>query len=238
MLESLSTNDEDDSTTLRDDERERDGSSSADSALGAANGRSDRDGASRDAGDIDSDLGSIGAVDGGQRTLATNVATALAYGKSIVGAPFAPWTGGPLQAGAPMWTASGAAPAPATVKAQSANAAGLVNLMLRAVGKPLPSAPVAGTGGTGAYGVFYEKVAKPFDVNVPYPEGTLIGRKYRDVDDQGHLAVILEDGKVLQSFATTSGATTPGVNTTFTVIQSHAGGYYEYAVMPEDWLAP
>ena len=176
--------------------------------------------------------------DAGAKTLATNVAAAIAYGESLVGTKFAPWTGGPLQEGAPMWTANAIVPAPALVKSESANAAGLVNLMLRAIGKTLPSDPVAGTGGTGAYARYYANVAKPFDVNLPWPEGTLIGRDYRDVGDQGHLAVVLRNGKVLQSFASAAGATTPGVNTAYTVIQSHAGHYYEYAVLPEDWLAP
>jgi hypothetical protein len=108
--------------------------------------------------------------------------------------------------------------------------------MLRAAGRPLPSDPAAGTGGTGAYGRYYAKVAKPFDPSATYPAGTLLGRHYRDTVDQGHVAVVLADGKVLQSFANVYGGTSPGVNARYTVAESHDGGYYEYVVLPEDWL--
>jgi hypothetical protein len=47
---------------------------------------------------------------------------------------------------------------------------------------------------------------------------------------------VLANGRVLQSFAWVRGGSSPGVNTTYTVAQSHDGGFYEYAVMPEDWL--
>jgi hypothetical protein len=171
-------------------------------------------------------------------TLASNVTAAIAYGLSVEGTKYAPWTGGPLQPSAPMWTAAEPAPSPFAVKAQSANAAGLVNLMLRAIGKPLPSDPAAGTGGTGAYGRYYAKVAKPFDANVPWPEGTLIGRKYRDIGDQGHVAVVLANGKLLQSFAMSAGATTPGVNAKYTIADAVGVYTFEYAVLPQDWLAP
>jgi len=191
----------------------------------------------------------VTAVDGGvleagardaasQRTLADNVAAALAYGRSVVGAPYGWWYSGPLPAGAPMWTARGPAPPAATVRAASANCAGLTNLMLRAIGKRLPSSPVAGTGGTGAYGAFYASVARPFDPARRYPAGTLIGRRYRDNVDQGHVAVVLDDGRVLQSFADVYGGTVPGVNARFTVEASNGAGFYEYAVLPQDWLAP
>lgn len=170
--------------------------------------------------------------------LAQRVATAIAYGESVIGTPYGWWYGGALPTGAPMWTASGPAPKTSTVKATSTNCAGLTNLMLRAVGKPLPSDPVAGTGGTGAYGKYYAGVAKKFDANAKYPAGTLIGRYYRDTVDQGHVAVVLADGKVLQSFANAYGASSPGVNATYTVAQSHAGYFYEYAILPQDWLGP
>ena len=76
-----------------------------------------------------------------------------------------------------------------------------------------------------AYFDYYKNVSAEFDVTNPYPNGTLIGRNYRDANDQGHVGIVVE-GKVLQSFYP------DGVNETFTLIQSHAGGYYEYAVLP------
>jgi cell wall-associated NlpC family hydrolase len=170
------------------------------------------------------------------RTTAENVRAALDYGRSLIGTPYGWWTGGPLAKRAPQWTLVGPPPDAATVRAASANCAGLTNLMLRAVGKPLPAAAGAGTGGTKAYQIYYAAVAEPFDVTQTYPAGTLIGRRYRSMRDQGHVAVVLGNGRVLQSFATKRGDTAPGVNDTYTVQESHGAGYYEYAVLPQYWL--
>ena len=41
---------------------------------------------------------------------------------------------------------------------------------------------------------------------------------------------------VLQSFASEHLGATPGVNRDFQLESSHAGYYYEYAVLPQDWL--
>jgi hypothetical protein len=160
---------------------------------------------------------------------AGNVARALAYGKQLVGTPYGWWYSGGIPAGEPMWAAPGAAPAVGSVTAT--NCAGLTNLMLRAIGKEVP-----GHGGTGSYGEHYRAVSETFDPGRDYPPGTLLGRYYRDVYDQGHVAVVIEGGYVLQSYADAYGGTYPGVNDWWTVAQSHAGYYYEYAVLPDDWL--
>jgi hypothetical protein len=108
--------------------------------------------------------------------------------------------------------------------------------MMRAAGVDIPQHPDALAGGTYAYQLYYDAAALPFDVETAYPTGTLIGRRFRDGEDQGHLAVVLADGRVLQSFAWEPGGAEPGVNTTYTVAESHDGGFYEYAVLPHDWL--
>ena len=47
-----------------------------------------------------------------------------------------------------------------------------------------------------------------------------------------------QESRVLQSFAKAGYPNTdPGVNADFTVKESHAGGYYEYAVRPQQWLS-
>ncbi len=158
------------------------------------------------------------------------VAKAIAYGESVIGAPYVWWKGGPLPKKAPMWTADGPPPDAAVVRKEGTNCAGLTNLMLRAIGKRVPHVKELGQGGTLVYAKYYEKVAQKFDVDRKYPAGTLIGRHYRDVNSQGHVAVVLANGHVLQSIPN------EGVNKTYTVKQSHGKGYYEYAVLPKDWL--
>ena len=142
--------------------------------------------------------------------------------------PYAYWTGGATQLREPMWAEN--APFPDTILA--ANCAGLLNLILRYLGKSLPESSPNDEyrGGTAAYYNYYSSVRRDFDVNTEYPDGTLVGRNYRNTIDQGHVAIIL-DGKVFQS--------TPGygVNALFTLEESHvAFEGYEYCVYPEDWL--
>jgi hypothetical protein len=160
-------------------------------------------------------------------TTATNVSRALAYGKSLIGTPYGWWYSGGIPAGEPMWAASGAPPS----YIGAANCAGLTNLMLRSVGKDVP-----GYGGTGSYGDYYWDVSEYFDPNRDYPPGTLIGRYFRDSYDQGHVAVVIEGGYVLQSYPDYYGGSYPGVNDWWTVAESHDGYYYEYAVLPQNWL--
>lgn len=179
----------------------------------------------------DEDTTSLGAA-----STAANVQRAVDFGRALIGTDYGWWFSGPLPKGEPMWTAGGTPPSVGYVRARSANCTGLTNLMLRAVGKPLPHAPGAGTGGTYAYQKYYASVAEPFNPNRSYPAGTLLGRRYRDTYDQGHVAVVLGNGRVLQSFAWTRGGSRPGVNATYTVAQSHDGGYYHYAVLPQHWL--
>lgn len=155
-----------------------------------------------------------------------NVEKAIIKGKSYVGIPYAEWKGGPLTAYSPLWSSND----PVTCEVRSTSCAGLTNLMLRSIGVPLPCSKRGGMGGTMAYYDYYRPVAKTFDVKKTYPEGTLIGRKYRSVQDQGHVAVVLKNKKLLQSY--------PGVGVCINVSisDSHNGWYYEYAVLPQDWL--
>jgi cell wall-associated NlpC family hydrolase len=182
----------------------------------------------------DGPTGNVAAAGGeqsrGKRKESEAVTRAIAYGESVIGAPYVWWKGGPLPKKAPMWTKNGPPPDADVVRKEGTNCAGLTNLMLRAAGKRVPHAKGHGQGGTAAYAAYYEKVAREFDVHRKYPAGTLIGRKYRDVNSQGHVAVVLANGHVLQSIPD------EGVNKTYTVKQSNGKGYYEYAVLPEDWL--
>ncbi|CAE7504047.1 unnamed protein product [Symbiodinium natans] len=168
------------------------------------------------------------------------VEAAIEYALKLSGVPYGWWRGGDIPKKAPMWAEDGPAPAPEMV--ESCNCAGLTNLMLRSVGQPLPSHKDNGCGGTGAYGAVYASVWQSFDLETIYPRGTLLLRKYRSVEDQGHVAVVLEpagrDAKVLQSHCAGFPSTSPGVNATYTVAESHCGGYYEFAVLPTDWLQP
>ena len=171
-----------------------------------------------------------------ESTTGQRLAAALTYGEAVIGTPYGWWLEGSIPQGAPTWASNVAPPAPDEVLAETVNCAGLTNLMMRAADVDLPHHPDAIAGGTYSYERYYELVAQPFDPAADYPTGTLIGRRFRDAADQGHLALVLPDDFVLQSFAWEAGGSAPGANATYTVEESHDGGYYEYAVLPRDWL--
>jgi hypothetical protein len=160
--------------------------------------------------------------------LQMKVQKSINYGKSLIGKPYEWWTGGDLSKKDPMWSDNG--PVPNNSEVKSLTCAGLMNLILRNLNMQLPYSVEGGVGGTMAYYDYYKDKTETFDINKCYPKGTLIGRKYRDLDDQGHVAIIVENGYVLQSIPE------EGVNMSYTVYESHAGYYYEYAVLPEHWI--
>jgi len=172
----------------------------------------------------------------------SNFDTALGYAEQILGTWYGWWRGGPVPDEEPAWAINKPPPDPQYVYARSCFCAGLTNLMRRSVGKIVP--PSGGAlydGGTLAYGEYFYHWSEWFDIykalNGLYPHGTLIGR-YFDWDrlpsDQGHVAVLLDGGWVLQSYD--GGGGPPGVNWDTRIKDSHAGWYYEYAVLPENWI--
>jgi hypothetical protein len=173
---------------------------------------------------------------------ADRVDAALAYAEQLIGTPYGWWTGGASPLRAPAWSEQGPPPLVAEVREATCFCAGVTNLMRREVGLEVPCWPGQGCGGTGAYGEFFSRVLYPFNISEAYPRGTLLGRYYRDVSDQGHVAVLASpndpegSGVVLQSFANEHLGSAPVVNDDYRLQSSHAGYYYEYAVLPQDWL--
>lgn len=146
------------------------------------------------------------------------------YGMSLIGTPYGEWKGGPLTDGSPMWSSDTAVPK----LVDSTSCAGLLNLMFRFAGIKLPVGPDGSVGGTYAYGHHFGQIAESFDSDKKYPDGTIIGRRYRNENDQGHVAIIYEDMLLQSIFG-------EGVNMKYTMGESHAGWYYEYAVTPHQF---
>jgi len=176
--------------------------------------------------------------------LSVNIRSILDYANKLQGIPYGWWGGNEIETESPMWAVD--EPPPSESEITSCNCAGLVNLLLRRIGKPLPTNPFAkehGKGGTAAYLSYYRDhlaVCEKFDIETKYPIGSLLIRGFRDIHDQVHLAVLLDgkgvESRVLQSFALGYPSTGPGINCNFTLEQSHAGYFYEYVVLPENWL--
>jgi len=184
--------------------------------------------------------------------LEENEQKALAYLDGIVDARYSWWTGGHVPDGAPAWARNGPPPQPADVRGTSCFCAGVANLARRVVGLEVPTLGNSNyDGGVVAY--FGSTEAAPadfprrgyfevhgklrrFDLEEARRPWTLIGRKYRNVRDQGHVAIVLPNGRVLQSYD--AGGGRPGVTKDTTLERSHDGGFYEVMVFAEDWLLP
>jgi cell wall-associated NlpC family hydrolase len=153
----------------------------------------------------------------------------LQYGKTFLGIPYRAWNPEQSCLGdhGPFWAFPGAVPHLQIVQKEQMNCAGFINLLCRKQGKPIPGVAEASytAGGTGDWYLFLKEKLICYDPTVVYPAGTLLLRRYRNEEDQGHLAVSLGDGTVLHSWTTQGVA----IDTTFP-------DYYEFSCRPEDWI--
>ena len=154
----------------------------------------------------------------------------LEFGEKLLGIKYGWWMDGPTQKEEPMWVRNEKVPKIEEIK--SVNCTGFLNLIHRKLGIKIPKHATLEMydGGTSAYFSHFKEISGKFDKNTKYKAGTLIGRNFYSVKDQGHVAIVLEDQYVLQSIPG------EGVNKKYTVQQSNGNGYYEYAVEPQNWL--
>jgi GH25 family lysozyme M1 (1,4-beta-N-acetylmuramidase) len=164
------------------------------------------------------------------------------------------WTGGNVPEGEGAYAANKPLPPVYQLKGKRIFCAGVPNLFRRAVGKSIPTRGNPNfDGGIAAY--FYTSAFGGLgpgffsDVNVKFDlakakkwaretrSGVLVGRCYRGdtLAGQGHVAILLPDGKVLQSFQMGLNGE-PGLNTDYTIEDSHDGTYYQVMVHPEAWI--
>jgi hypothetical protein len=133
-----------------------------------------------------------------------------------------------LGEGPPAHAVDKRAPKPENVK--QAFCAGLGNLALRLIGKPVPKNP-PWDGGTGAWGIAYKSKWKDFKLS-ECREGDVAFRpfNYAGVTDQGHWAYVGPNGVCIQSYAHHGATNQPGVTSAVTMQTSHfswgpQGGY-------------
>lgn len=158
----------------------------------------------------------------------------ISYGISLIGIPYQKWGGNEIEQGPPMFAINN--PLPSLKEITTCNCAGLVNLILRYRNKQLPFDGIT-IGGTKAYFSYYLDKSENFDINTNYPKGTLLLKNYVDINEQGHVAIIIENkgrkSKILQSQIDNY---INGINTHYTLEQSHDNYNYEKIVLPDNWL--
>jgi len=175
----------------------------------------------------------------------------LEYSKSLEGIKYTWWTKGSTnEAPHPFYIEK--IPTKAYLKKHGINCAGFINLLRQKAGKKVPGSGINRGGTDGWFNYLKKKqVLEKFDDIKNYPLGTLFLRKYRNVEDQGHVAVYLTKGKnpnrplygeIIHSHAAEPDPKDCGVDITafgwshFWNRDTSPNGYYEYAVLPKDWL--
>jgi hypothetical protein len=164
---------------------------------------------------------------------------ALEWIDALVGKmPYGLWTGGPVPSRSPAWAINRPSPPRSYLARHRIFCAGVTNLMLRFVGKRVPTyGNPYYDGGMVAYWSYFEGFHRPFNLHA-VRRGDLLLRRYRNVEDQGHVAVSLGDGAdalLLQSYWS-HGDGLPGLNKLITASTSHAGYYYERIVRVNNWI--
>jgi hypothetical protein len=121
-----------------------------------------------------------------------------------------------------------------TIQSSGCNCAGLINLLQLSRGLPVPGVKTEMyyAGGTYVWFDYLESVGalEPLDTGKSYPAGSMLLRKYRSPEDQGHVAVLYTGGPLLtqQLLHCYPDA---GIKIDSTVQESHdwlPEGYYEY----------
>jgi hypothetical protein len=169
--------------------------------------------------------------------------TIRTYVDELVGAPYVWWREGMSTLGdhQPFWAQDAPPPPAAHVRANGCNCAGFINLLCRLTGRALPGVAEGNPYAAGTY-VWAEHlwpVLEPFDPSAEVAAGTLLLRRYRSPEDQGHVAVIWSSGPVIEQRLAHS-YIADGVAINDTVAETHYGwadtGYYEYMCRPNHWL--
>jgi hypothetical protein len=164
---------------------------------------------------------------------------ALEWINPLVGTmPYGLWTGGCVPSGPPAWAINRPPPPRSYLRGKRIFCAGVPNLMLRFIGKRVPTyGNDCYDGGMVAYWSYFEGFHQPFDLHA-VQRGDLLLRRFRNVEDQGHVAVALGDGAdalLLQSYWS-HGDGLPGLNKLITVRTSHAVVHYERIVRVNNWI--
>ena len=152
---------------------------------------------------------------------------------SLLGIPYRFWDPKVSCAGdtGPFYAFNGPLPPLEQIQKEQMNCAGFLNLLCRSLGVPIPGAEEKFyyAGGTVAWIDHFRRRSclRPFQPWIVYPEGTLLLREYRSIDDQGHIALYMGPNSIVHSW--------PEGGTCFATIQPH---YYEFVCLPEDWMQP
>ena len=155
----------------------------------------------------------------------------LNFAMELINVPYEWWNPGEcmITDDAPFWAFNN--PVPSVDRIKSSNCAGLINLLRRFNNLEIPGVRENNfnSGGTHKWSKYLDKVKTQFDPNIKYPSGTLLLRDFRDITDQGHLAIIYNDDNILHS-RSSKGICIEAYEVVYKVFK------FEYAISHENWL--
>jgi len=175
----------------------------------------------------------------------TKIEDILKYAKSLIGLKYTWWKSGSTSMNKhPFYIDD--IPTKAYIKKNGICCTGLINIMRQKAGFDVPGSG-ADKGSTIGWHKYLKNknVLEKFDDNKNYPIGTLFLRKYRNVKDQGHVAVYLKKskiakkplyGEIIHAYAEDEDGGVVGITSFGASHFYFTNGYYEYAILPKDWL--
>lgn len=123
------------------------------------------------------------------------------------------------------------------VKNNGCNCAGFLNLVCRFNKTKIPGIEekLLMAGGTYVWFSYLNEynLLEPFEPSKKYPDGTIVLRDYIDPEDQGHIALIINNGQLAHCDIAN------GIHIDETVLISHnwiEGGYYTHVCLPTNFL--
>jgi cell wall-associated NlpC family hydrolase len=155
----------------------------------------------------------------------------ISYAKRYLGVPYRSWDPAVSCYGdsGPFWAFEGAPPPLSRIKKELMNCAGFMNVLCRHLGIKIPGTEDESyyAGGTYEWYVYLDgkKKLHPFVEGKDYPVGSLLLRRYKSEEDQGHLAIVFGPKKVIHSYSE------KGVT-----IDRIYEKYYEFVSLPGEWI--
>jgi cell wall-associated NlpC family hydrolase len=160
------------------------------------------------------------------------------YIQGLIGTPYVWWKESDVISSAPpFWAEDSVAPSSEHVQKSGINCAGFLNLVCRFADMYIPGVSLGLEYAGGTY-VWYTQLEQrgllePFKNDGTYSPGTLLLRNYTDESNQGHVAIVLENGTLAHCY--------PGVGVAIdeSYFISHnwfASGYYTDVCLPQNWL--
>jgi cell wall-associated NlpC family hydrolase len=160
------------------------------------------------------------------------------YIQELVGTPYVWWReGDKISSKEPFWAEDLAPPSSELIKKSGCNCAGFINLICRFAKIYIPGLSLNLEYAGGTY-IWYEYLKdfgllEKFSNNSIYPPGTLLLRNYSTELDQGHITIVLDNGKLAHCYPE------KGIAIDDSYLISHnwfKEGYYTDVCLPQNWL--